>query len=135
MTPQYEEAESIIASQDITDEMRIQFTIDKFYEILETFSGSNKQMLKLKILRNNLINMMDTYLKKFKNQIIMESFYKKLREAKKQATHNGSISKYYQYMNEIRVIQEFKGIQEDISDKLAEQLFELFKNSEMIQNG
>ena len=34
-------------------------------------------------------------------------------------------------MNEIRVIQEFKGINEDIAEKKADQLFKSFKECEM----
>ena len=122
----------IIAEQEITDEMRIQFGIDKFYELTEIFDQSQEHIRKLKHIRNNLINMMDTYLKKFQNDMIMKSFYDKLFLAKKIANNNGHPNKYYQYMLEIRVIQEFKGIRENIADKLADQLFEMVQNSEMI---
>ena len=125
----------IIASQDMTDEMRIQFQIDKFYEYMETFTQEQSQIRKIKLIRNNLVNMMDTYLKKFQNNLIMNSFYQKLQGAKIDSINNGFINKYYQYMNEIRVIQEFKGIQENIAEKLAEQLFEMIKNSEVISDG
>ena len=123
----------VIASQDITDEMRIQFQIDKFYEFIEGFNQEQSQIRKIKLMRNNLVNMMDTYLKKFQNNLIMDSFYKKLKETKKNATSNGFVNKYNQYMNEIRVIQEFKGVKENIADKLAEQLIDLFRNSEVIE--
>lgn len=130
-----EETSDFIAMQDITDEMRIQFNIDKFYEHTENFTQKKEQIRKLKLLRNNLINMTDTYLKKYKNTLITDSFYKKLEIAKKQATNGNKINKYNQYMNEIRVVQEFKGIQdENISDKLAEQLIDIWKNSEEVED-
>ena len=77
--------------------------------------------------------MMDTYLKKYDNNMIMKDFYKKLRTAKQKAIQGNKINKYNQYMNEIRVIQEFKGIDENIADKLAEQLFEQWKQWESTQ--
>lgn len=111
---------NIIAEQGLTDEMRIQFAIDKFYETTEGFNRTPEQLRHLRNLRNNIINMMDTYLKKFQNQEIMDDFYKRLAEAKDEATINGEINKYHQYMNEIRVIQELLGIRENIAYKLAD---------------
>ena len=124
----------VIASHDLTDEMRIQLAIDKFYQTMEHFNQSKDHIKKVKLQRNNIVNMTDTYLKKFKNEIIIKSFYEKLKEAKNKAIKNGKINKYHQYMNEIRVIQEFKGIQENISDKLAEQLTNTWENSKEVVN-
>ena len=56
--------------------------------------------------------------------MILDEFYKKLKTAKEKAVRDGYINKYVWYMNEIRVIQEMKGIQEDISEKLAEQFIQ-----------
>jgi len=114
------EENNIIADQDMTDEMRIQFAIDKFYEFMESFKKTNENVKKIKFMRNNLINMIDTYLKKFQNNLIMQNFYDRLTEAKENATVNGKLNKYLQCMNEIRVIQEFKGIRENIAYKLAD---------------
>jgi len=114
-----------IAPVDMTDEMRIQFTIDKFYEKMENLNQNKPEHIRqIKILRNNLVNMTDTYIKKFKNKLILDEFYKKLKTAKEKAVRDGYINKYVWYMNEIRVIQEMKGIQEDISEKLAEQFIQ-----------
>ena len=115
-----EENEQILARIDLTDEMRIQFAIDEFYEFMKQYDGSRDKLVKARLMRNNILNMMDTYLKKFQNDLIMQDFYKRLNEA----TNNGASSKYSQYMNEIRVIQEFKGIEENMADKLAEQFYE-----------
>ena len=124
---------NIIARQDLTDEMRIQFSIDDFYEFTKRFDDNDPDhVTKILLMRNNLVNMMDTYLKKFNNPEITKDFYQRLNKAEKKAINNGYINKYNQYMNEIRVIQEFKGIEENIVEKLAEQLFELFKNSEEV---
>jgi len=120
-----EDIPDIIASQDVTDEMRIQFTIDKFYENMEGFVADTDHLRKLKLLRNNLVNMTDTYLRKFKNKLIIDSFYEKLKNARNQSVKNGMLNKYHQYMNEIRVIQEFKGIQENISEKLADEFIQV----------
>lgn len=122
----------VLAEMDITDEMRIQFAVDELYETMKTFDGDNEKFRRIKLMRNNIVNMMDTYLKKFNNKPIMEDFYKKLERAKQQATNNGRVNKYIQFMSEMRVIQEFKGIKENIAEKLGEQLFELFKDSEVI---
>ena len=125
--------EPILSSLDITDEMRIQFAIDEFYENMKGFDG--EKITRVKLLRNNIINMMDTYLKKFNNQMIMKDFYKRLKEGKIKAGNNGRVNKYTQFMNEIRVVQEFKGIKENLAEKLSEQLFELFKKSEVVEYG
>lgn len=111
----------------MSDEMRIQFTIDEFYEITKRLENDQDKIRALKLLRNIAINMMDTYLKKYDNQMIMKDFYTRLTMAKTKATVGNKINKYQQYMNEIRVIQEFKGIDENIAEKLAEQLFEQWK--------
>jgi len=118
-----EEQDRILASQDMTDEMRIQFAIDEFYEYVKGFDGESEKITRLKLMRNNILNIMDTYLKKFDNKMIMDDFYKRLVKAKDNATRNNIVYKYNQYMNEIRVIQEFKGIKENIAQKLAEQIF------------
>ena len=129
-----EQYDMFLARQDLTDEMRIQFTIDEFYEFTKRFDDSDPEHItKVLLMRNNLVNMMDTYLKKFNNSLITKDFYNRLKKAKKDATNNGYINKYTQYMNEIRVIQEFKGIEENIVEKLAEQLFKIFKDSEVIE--
>lgn len=118
-----DETENLIARQDLTDEMRIQFAIDEFYEYMKAFDDTDPDKItKVLLMRNNLVNMMDTYLKKFNNKLITQDFYSRLKKAKENAKHNGGINKYQQYMNEIRVIQEFKGVEENIVDKLAEQL-------------
>lgn len=124
----------LIARQDLTDEMRIQFAIDDFYETIKKIDDDPDNVTKILLMRNNLVNMMDTYLKKFNNPLITRDFYNRLKKAEKDATYNDRINKYAQYMNEIRVLQEFKGIEENIVEKLAEQLFDLFKNSEMIDD-
>lgn len=121
--------ERVLAEQDITDEMRIQFAMDEFYENMKGFDNSIDKLRRIKLMRNNIVNMMDTYLKKFNNRLIMQEFYEKLQKAKAKATNNGKINKYTQFMNEMRVMQEYKGIRENIAEKLGEQLFELFKNS------
>ena len=97
-----------------TDEGRIQIAINEFYESIKSYDDDIDKFRKITIMRNNIINMTDTYLKKFKNKLIMKEFYTRLKKAKKTAKN-----KYQQYMNEIRVIQEYKGIQENIADKLA----------------
>jgi len=126
-----ENQDEIIARQDLTDEMRIQFAIDDFYEFIKRFDDSDPDHItKILLMRNNLVNMMDTYLKKFNNILITNDFYSRLKKAEKEAINNGYINKYNQYMNEIRVIQEFKGIEENIVEKLAEQLFEQWKEWE-----
>jgi len=117
----------------MSDEMRIQFTIDEFYEITKRLENDQDKIRALKLLRNIAINMMDTYLKKYDNNMIMKDFYEKLTKAKTKAIQGNKINKYQQYMNEIRVIQEFKGIDENIADKLAEQLFEQWKQWEINQ--
>lgn len=129
-----EQSTEFIAPQDITDEQRIQNNINKFYEKTENFTQKRDQIRKIKLLRNNIINITDTYLKKFNNKKIIEDFYKKLKEAKKQATKNKKINKYNQYMNEIRVIQEFKGIKENLANDLADQLIGIWKDSEEVKN-
>jgi len=125
--------QQILSELDLTDEMRIQFAIDEFYEYTKQFDGSSEKITRMKLMRNNILNMMDTYLKKFDNPLIMDDFHNKMLEAKNQATNNGRRNKYLQYMNEIRVVQEFKGIKENIADKLAEQLIEMWRNSEVIE--
>ena len=105
----------VLAEEDFTDEDRIQRGINNFYTLTEMYDEDMEKIRQLKLIRNNVINMTDTYLKKFNNSFIMEDFYKKLKNAKKNAIENGYINKYKQYMNEIRVIHEFKGIQQDIA--------------------
>ena len=122
----------IYSDLDITDEMRIQFAIDEFYESTKQYDGDSEKTVRLKLMRNNIINMMDTYLKKFDNPLIMNDFRNRLIKAKKDATIGNRVHKYKQYMNEIRCIQEFKGIKENIANKLAEQLIDIWRNSEVI---
>lgn len=110
-----------------TDDELIQNKINEFYERILTFDGDPDKFIRIKLLRNNIVNITDTYLKKFQNDVILQDFYSKLRKAKKDATKSGKINKYSQFMGEIRVIQEFKGIREIISDKLAEKLFKQWK--------
>jgi len=122
----------ILSELDITDEMRIQFAIDELYEFMKQFDGESEKVTRMKLMRNNILNMMDTYLKKFDNPLIMNDFHKKMQEAKKNATNNGRIDLYLQVMNEMRAVQEFKGIKENIADKLAEQLIDTWRKSEVI---
>lgn len=126
--------EEILAGQDITDEMRIQFSIDEFYEFIKRFDDSNPEHItKILLMRNNLVNMMDTYLKKFQNSEIMKDFYERLKKARDNAIDGTKLNKYIQYMNEIRVVQEFKGIEENIAEKLADQVFARCKEGEEMQ--
>ncbi|MCK4830199.1 hypothetical protein KA005_81530 [bacterium] len=126
--------EEIFAGQDLTDEMRIQFSIDEFYEFIKRFDDSNPEHItKILLMRNNLVNMMDTYLKKFNNSLITKDFYERLKKAKDNAITGTKLNKYTQYMNEIRVIQEFKGIEENIAEKLADQVFARCKEGEEMQ--
>ena len=104
--------------------MSIQLWIDKFYEINEKFTGQRDQFNHLRNIRNNIKNKMDSYLKTFRNQPIMDDFYTQLIQARNDATIQGKLNRYKQYMNEIRVIQEFKGIQDNITEKLADQLYD-----------
>lgn len=119
-----EEQERVPAPIDITDEMRIQFAIDEFYEYIKGYDGEPEKITRMKLMRNNILNIMDTYLKKFDNPLIMKDFRKRLIRAKQDATNNDKILKYNQFMNEIRVVQEFKGIKENIASKLADQIFQ-----------
>lgn len=122
---------------DYTDEDRIQMAIDEFYTVTKTLYGETERLTldekisHMKNIRNSIINITDTCLKKFNNKMIMKDFYKKLKEAKENAINNGSINKYKQYMNEIRVVQEFKEVKTNISDKLAIQLFEEWEKWEL----
>jgi len=122
----------VLSELDLTDEMRIQFAIDELYEFMKQFDGESEKVTRMKLMRNNILNMMDTYLKKFDNPLIMEDFHSKMLRAKQDATKNGRVNKYVQCMNEMRVVQEFKGIKENIADKLAEQLIDTWRNSEVI---
>lgn len=103
-----------------TDDDRIQNKINEFYDFILSFDGTSEKILKLKIMRNNVLNMMDTYLKKFNSETITKEFYGKLKKARIDSIKNNKINKYTQYMNEIRVLQEYKGIQENIASKLAD---------------
>ena len=123
--------EQVLAGEDIT-EMRIQFAIDELYEAFKVFDGDSERFRKIKIMRNNIVNMMDTYLKKFNNSLIMKDFYSKLQNAKKKAMNNGRVNKYVQIMNELRVVQEFKSVKENIVEKLGKQLLDRWINSEVI---
>jgi len=115
---------------EFNDEEIIQININEFYEFTKHFDDHDPDHInKILLMRNNLVNMMDTYLKKFNNPLIIKEFYKLLNDAKNKSIKNGKINKYNQYMNEIRVIQEYKGMKEKLAEKLAKQLFYLFKNS------
>ena len=124
----------ILSKLDVTDETRIQFAMDEMYEFTKQFDGESEKVTRLKLMRNNILNMMDTYLKKFDNGLIMEGFHDKMLKARQDATKNGKLNKYLQFMNEMRVVQEFKGIKENIANKLADQLIEIWANSEVISN-
>lgn len=117
-----ESEQEYIGALDITDEMRIQFKIDEYYEFMDSYDGDPDKFMKMKLKRNNILNMVDTFLKKYNNKSLIKEFYTHLREAKKKAIHNNKINKYEQYLNEIRVFQEYKGIQEYVADKLAEDI-------------
>jgi len=122
-----QEQNKVPAQLDLTDAMRIQLGVDEFYEFVKNFEGETEKITRMKLMRNNILNMMDTYLKKFDNPLILKDFRQRLAKAKNNATNNGRIIKYNQYMNEIRVIQEFKGIKENISQKLADQIYKKIK--------
>ena len=130
-----EQNQQYLADPNLTDEMRIQIAIDEFYGFVKTFDGESEKVTKMKLMRNNILNMTDTYLKKFNNELILEEFRERLSDAKKKASNNGKVNKYKQFMNELRVVQEYKGIQQNIAEKLAEQLFDLFKDSEVLPDG
>lgn len=124
--------ERILAKQDLTDEERIFFAIDEFYEILKTLSDDDPDKYRFIVLiRNNIINMNITYLKKFNNPLILKKFYKELKKAKENARNNGKINKYKQFMNEIRVVQDFRGVEEIIINELANYYFEQWENWEL----
>ena len=109
---------TFIADPNMTDEMKIGFTVDEFYEHLKNYD--TEKMPQTKLQRNIMLNKVDSYLKKFNNEAIMNEYYERLKNAIKDATINGKIHKYQQFLNEIRVVQEYLGIRENISEKLAE---------------
>lgn len=108
-----------IGDVDLTDEMRIQFSLDEFYNSMIGFEGLPDQLTKMKLRRNNLVNVMATYLKKYNNPELMKEFYINLKKAKEQATKKHRINKYEQYMNEIRVVQDYLKIRENLAEKVA----------------
>ena len=123
--------EHLIARQDLTDEMRIQLAIDELYEFMKTLYNDDPDNLDCVVLmRNNILNMTDTYLKKFNNPLIIKEFYKRLGQAEEGAKKDGYINKYKQYMSEMRVVQEFRGVEDIIIDELAKQYFKEWKEWE-----
>lgn len=114
-----QQTQQYLGDLDISDEMRIQFSLDEFYNSIIGFEGLPDQITKMKLRRNNLVNVMATYLKKFNNPDLMKEFYTNLKNAKEQATKKGRINKYQQYMNEIRVVQDYLKIRENLAEKVA----------------
>jgi len=122
--------QQFLADPNLTDEQRIQFNIDEFYQMMKSFANDPDKVLQVKLMRNNIINMVDSYLRKFDNPAITKEFYRRLTIAKDHATKGNRVHKYNQYMNEIRLTQEYLGMSENIADKLAEQLFNQWKEWE-----
>ena len=124
--------EQLIARQDLTDEMRIQLAIDELYEFMKTLYGDGPDNLeRVVLMRNNILNMMDTYIKSFNNPLILKEFYDRLQKAEEQAKNNGYTDTYEQCLNEMRVVQEFRGVEEIIIDKLAKQYFKEWEEWEL----
>lgn len=112
---------------ELTEEQRIQIWIDNFYALNEEFTGENAQFKRMRNIRNNIINKMESYLKTFRNNPILDEFKDSLKKAKTDAIHNNKLNRYHQYFNEVRVAQEFKSIEENLAEKLGEQLFDEWK--------
>jgi len=119
--------DTIKYNPELTETQRIQQWIDKFYENNEQFTGETLQFKRMRNIRNNIINKMESYLKTFRNQPIMDDFKKQLQQAYNDAISNGKLNRYKQYFNEIRVVQEFKAIEENLAEKLGEQYFQEWK--------
>ena len=75
---------------------------------------------------------MRVYLAKFNNKPILDDFEKELKKAKEKSIRNNRLYFYEWYLNEMYVVGCFLGIRENIADKLGEQLYEIFENSEVI---
>jgi hypothetical protein len=121
-----------LAEQDFSDEMQIKFAISDFYERANSINNTNSQEVigTLKARRNVIVNMMQVYLSKFDNKIIMDDFATALKKAKKEAIKDGKLHKYPQVLNEIRAVGVFLGIRQNIADKLAEQLLTVMQQEE-----
>lgn len=115
--------------EDLSDEDKINSAISKFYDDANSINDDNVDDVieRLKARRKVIINMMQVYLAKFNNKLIVDDFDKALNNAKKDATENEKCYKYDQYLNEIRVVGTFLGIREKISEKLGDQLFDLWE--------
>ena len=115
----------VIAEQDLSDEYQIKFAISEFYATANNIDEENAQdyIHKLKARRNVILNMMQVYLAKFNNKVIIDDFRKEIEKAKKAAIKDGKLHKYPWYLNEMRVVGTFIGIRENISEKIADQLF------------
>jgi hypothetical protein len=124
------QTQQFLADPNLTDQQRIQLNIDEFYQSMKSVTQDPEKIIQIKLMRNNIINMVDSYLKKFDNKEIMTEFYNRLKQAYNIATKNNVVNKYVQYMNEIRLIQEYLGMSENIAEKLAEQLFDQWKKWE-----
>ena len=130
-----EEEQTYLGEKDLTDEMRIQFAIDELYAFLVSFEPTKKNIRKAWSMRNNIKNMSESNLKKYKNDLIITEFSEQLKKAKEKAIKDGILNKYKQWMNEIGVFQDYKGINVNIVDILSNQLIKMFRKSDVIKRG
>ena len=129
-----EEQKPTPADQDLSDEVRVNLAIFEFNEVANTINNDNSQevIAKMKARRNVIVNMMEVYLAKFNNKAIMVDFFESLEKAKADATKNGKVHKYLQFLNEIKTVGFFLGIRENISNKLAEQTLDAMMQEEQM---
>ena len=106
------EQEPVSHFDNLSDEEKINSAISKFYDDANSINDDNVDDVieRLHARRNVIINMMQVYLAKFNNKLITDDFDKALDKAKKDATDNGKLYKYDQYLNEIRVVGTFLNI-------------------------
>ena len=127
-----EEQKPTLADQDLSDEFKVNLAISEFNEVANAINNDNSQevIAKLKARRNIIVNMMQVYLAKFNNKPVLDDFFTALEKAKDDATKDGKVHKYLQYLNEIKTVGFFLGIRENIADKLAEQTLDAMMEEE-----
>ena len=125
------ESGTVSMEKDMSDESRLKLFIQGFYEIASTINENNHEDVldRLTAATNVILSMMHTYLCKFNNQLILDDYINAMKKTindHQDKTNNP----FFVYHGIVETVSIFLGLQENISDKLAEQLFEQWKEWE-----
>ena len=128
-----EAGETVLATQDINDEVQIKYAILEFYQVANSINDNNRvDVLQKMANRCNVIcSMAHVYLSKFNNQLIMDEYTNAMKEMFADVVDKDSkCDPYSVFLRTVETVGLFLGIRENLSEKISEQILSAMMNEE-----